>query len=238
MKPGPEPWVVNVKVSEEEPTYCLATALGTREVVTAGHCLFNREKFLMRAKEEVEILTVAEDGSTRAFQVDAISLHPEFDFFNASFNVALLHLAEDLEGVGEGVSDLCLPEDASSTFEGQVGSVAGYALDDKGNRIDPETPTKTQMSILPPSCEGKLIDCWEITSHMLCAVMDGGDACLDNAGGPLTVRDGERHVLVGISSFGRDCKDPRTPKVYVRVSEFLSWISEQVGDISLCKRNR
>ncbi|XP_047486547.1 enteropeptidase-like [Penaeus chinensis] len=164
----------------------------------------------MHTKEEVEILIVAEESNTRSFQVDGISLHPEFDFFNASFNVAVLHHAEDLEGLGEGVSDLCLPEDASSTFEGQVGSVAGHALDGNGNRI-PEAPIETQMSILATSCEGKLIDCLEITSHMFCAVMDGGDACLDNAGGPLTVKDGARHVLVGISSFGRDCKDPRTP---------------------------
>lgn len=225
-------------MSEEEPSYCLATVLGARTVLTAGHCLFNREMVVMREEEEVEILAVSEDGSTKSFEVAEISLHPEFDFFNASFNVAILRLAEDLEGPGAGVQAVCLPGDSSSTYEGQTGSVLGYALDGDGNRIDPDAPTEAQMSILQSDCQGKLVDCWEITSHMLCAVLAGGNTCLDNSGGPLTVKDGDQLVLVGISSFGKDCTDLRIPKVYVRVTKFLSWIIEQVGGDHSCKGKR
>ncbi|XP_075982010.1 trypsin, alkaline C-like [Anticarsia gemmatalis] len=67
-----------------------------------------------------------------------------------------------------------------------------------------------------------------LTDNMLCAGwldVGGRDTCSGDMGGPLFDRHG---VLVGVTSYGNRCADPRYPGVYVRVTSFTSWITARV----------
>lgn len=49
--------------------------------------------------------------------------------------------------------------------------------------------------------------------------------CNGDSGGPLTVRQNNQHILVGLVSFGAiDCTAP-FPAVFSRVTSFLDWIA-------------
>ncbi|KAK2540967.1 hypothetical protein Q9233_001020 [Columba guinea] len=69
---------------------------------------------------------------------------------------------------------------------------------------------------------------YNITENMICAGHDAGgvDSCQGDSGGPLTFEDGNKWVLIGVTSFGYGCALPKRPGVYVRVTMFVDWIGK------------
>ena len=68
-------------------------------------------------------------------------------------------------------------------------------------------------------------------THMCTGVPEGGrDGCKGDSGGGLTVEAGDQSVLVGITSAGYKCGLPRVPAIYTRVSQFVSWLQDEVAD--------
>jgi len=66
-----------------------------------------------------------------------------------------------------------------------------------------------------------------VLDTMLCAGETNRDSCQGDSGGPLncmspTTRKWE---LCGVVSWGARCAEPDFPGVYTRVTEYLSWIS-------------
>lgn len=78
--------------------------------------------------------------------------------------------------------------------------------------------------------------------HRICAT--GGtraDSCLGDSGGALYVINGNTvshrsFTTVGITSFGIGCAEPRWPSVFVRVSDYISWIDDVLAlkDTRVC----
>ena len=62
----------------------------------------------------------------------------------------------------------------------------------------------------------------DITDDMLCAQKPGTDACQNDSGGPLTVDDDGKHVLVGLVSWGKGCA--RVSFILVRFPKNLTSI--------------
>jgi secreted trypsin-like serine protease len=58
----------------------------------------------------------------------------------------------------------------------------------------------------------------------------GKDSCEGDSGGPLMAWNEARKswVLVGIVSNGIRCAEPNLPGVYVRITEYLDWILQNV----------
>ena len=66
---------------------------------------------------------------------------------------------------------------------------------------------------------------------MCTGVPEGGrDGCKGDSGGGLTVEAGDQSVLVGITSAGYKCGLPHVPAIYTRVSQFVSWLQDEVAD--------
>merc|ERR1712183_151485 len=65
-----------------------------------------------------------------------------------------------------------------------------------------------------------------ITNKMLCAGYKEGkkDACSGDSGGPLVKINGNKHIQVGIVSWGGGCANANNPGVYARVSEEINWM--------------
>lgn len=65
----------------------------------------------------------------------------------------------------------------------------------------------------------------EFTSDMFCAGGTGRDACSSDSGGPAIIG---KHI-VGIISFGEGCGRCDYPGVYVRVQNYVHWITNITG---------
>lgn len=67
-------------------------------------------------------------------------------------------------------------------------------------------------------------------SMHICAGWDdgGADTCQGDGGGPLVVLDQNGcPVVVGLTSFGKECGAPSSPTVYTRVSQYRAWIASK-----------
>jgi len=71
---------------------------------------------------------------------------------------------------------------------------------------------------------------FEVTSGMTCAGrLDGRvDTCTGDSGGPLTCIENGRHVLYGITSWGKGCGRKGQPGMYTKVTKFLRWLNQFV----------
>jgi len=137
------------------------------------------------------------------------------------------------------IRPVCLPADASQTYEGETATVTGW-----GNTYRPPLPP-----LFPPSLQevevGVITNkaCAEdygynghanITESMLCAVVPGGgkDACQGDSGGPLMVTNGDgetpgqNYYQIGVVSTGHGCAKANYPGIYSRVTVALDWIKK------------
>lgn len=63
-----------------------------------------------------------------------------------------------------------------------------------------------------------------VTADMICAGNDK-DTCSGDSGGPLY----GNNILYGVSSWGKDCGNPKYPGVYGRVDYVLDWIKDTMN---------
>ena len=76
-----------------------------------------------------------------------------------------------------------------------------------------------------------------IPSSRLCAYYPGRDTCHGDSGGPLTLKQGDRYVLLGVTSYGWGCADSQNAGIFARVQGFLPWIAEKIPDTEACGRD-
>lgn len=76
-----------------------------------------------------------------------------------------------------------------------------------------------------------------VTDSMICAGTGRGgrDTCGGDSGGPLVVMEGQRPVLVGVTSWGAGCAWPGTYGVYTRVTAFKTWLLGCMSDPEHCE---
>jgi secreted trypsin-like serine protease len=66
-----------------------------------------------------------------------------------------------------------------------------------------------------------------IRPGMICAAALGKDTCQGDSGGPMVIAGNK--TLVGITSWGYGCADPRYAGVYTSVAYFRNWIKTNTG---------
>ncbi|XP_027206871.2 venom protease [Penaeus vannamei] len=244
------PWLIGMlrPRAYKNEFYCGGSIINRNYVLTAAHCLLGDDDLPLPAKEfQVGIANHdfnSEDddipGVTRAVDVKSYIIHEDYvpqDLTDNNKDIALLLLKESLDvATRPQVRPVCLPSDPNRKYEGETGTVIGWGDTKNGKGVYPDAAREVNVPIR--DCKLDKIAGSPITPQMMCAGRkksknkSAKGACFGDSGGPLFVQEEGRSTQVGIVSFGQSCFKPT---VYVRVTEFLAWISDNTPNEIYCQ---
>jgi len=213
-------------------TYCGATLVSSRWLLTAAHCI--------REGDRPEYLRVVMGSSKRAsyfyywFQtdsIDSIHVHPEYNKVNHGHDIALLRLKK-MPGLQPGeIWPVCLPTEPRDSYAGTKATVIGWGktsgntrksakeLQELGVRIISQEECQTQWSY----GKGRV----EVGGPKMCFRSEGASCHGDSGGGMFLKRDTDGRAeqsIIGVCSYGlADCQN-WAPEVYTKVSYVVDWV--------------
>jgi len=216
-------------------TYCGATVVSVRWLVTAAHCI--------REEDRPVDLRVVMGTSKRAryfyyfFQtdsVDEIHVHPDYNTDSHEYDIALLRLKK-IPDVSPGeLWPACLPTLQVPSYEGQSATVVGWGRTDGDSRssaarvlqeLDVDVISQEECQSQWGYGKGRV----EIGGPKMCFRSQGA-SCHGDSGGGMFIKQKGRKQLVGVCSYGlADC-DNWAPEVYTKVSYVIDWIKRTIGD--------
>ena len=138
------------------------------------------------------------------------------------------------------VRPICLPHPTNDPLSpGAIGVVTGWGKKGKSKKTRTRLG-KVSLPIVDQAACKRSHPLYLISDNMFCAGHfngTGGDACDGDSGGPLAIDNSltarakhHRWVLAGIVSWGDGCGEVGKYGVYTRVSNFVSWINNDLGE--------
>lgn len=231
-KTGVLGWIRHLGGLLRTTTYCGASLVSSRWLVTAAHCI--------RAGDRPQDLRVVMGSSKRAqwfyywFQTDSIDqihVHPNYSNDSHGFDIALLRLKLMPELEPGELWPVCLPAAAVDSYAGTKATVIGWGktegggsrssarrLQELGVTVISQEECQTQWSY----GRGRV----EVGGPKMCFRSDGASCHGDSGGGMFlrnVVSDRAQQTIIGVCSYGlADCQN-WAPEVYTKVSHVLDW---------------
>jgi len=223
--------------------WCGGTFIADRIVLTAAHCL---EGMLVRNLHVAvgETRNLANETTTRRAKVRRVIIHPEYNPETLKNDIALL-LLDQSERSKLGVMkvmplnpDAGLPERlgaALTTVAGAVNHISAYGFGNTTSYgfLPAVVLQQAKLKSIPAATCRTAEGLGDLSSSQLCAgffYAGGVDTCQGDSGGPLVLTQGKKQSLVGLTSFGQGCAEPKNPGVYTRVSSFKPWIEQKINE--------
>eukprot|EP00092_Neocalanus_flemingeri_P041775 GFUD01045500.1.p1 GENE.GFUD01045500.1~~GFUD01045500.1.p1 ORF type:complete len:330 (+),score=90.25 GFUD01045500.1:165-1154(+) len=210
-------------------TYCGASLVGRRWLITAAHCI--------RDGDRPVDLRVVMGSSKRArffyyfFQTDSIDqihIHPKYDNASHAYDIAILRLKKlpDLEP-GE-LWPVCLPQEQVDSYAGDKATVIGWGKT-SGQSSSARILQELNVTVISQAeCQRQ----WsygrgrvDVGGPKMCFRSDGA-SCHGDSGGGMFLKKEVQRSLIGVCSYGlADCQN-WAPEVYTKVSFVLDWIKD------------
>ncbi|RUS72444.1 hypothetical protein EGW08_019790 [Elysia chlorotica] len=246
---GKYPWQVGIRLMKSvlangtrtHAHHCGGTVISEYWILSAAHCfIFSKER--RRRKTNIRVVVGDHDTSLlergeQMFEVEELILHTNFSVTTNDYDIALLKVKRINErGIvfSDYVQPACLPTPATPYVENTMCETSGWGRTGFGK--GDIYPTKMKAVSVPlighEKCKYLYVAGKEsfFTQRMMCAgYMEGGkDACKGDSGGPLVCKMKGVYTLMGITSWGFGCAEPKAPGVYALVQEFLPWIHDNI----------
>lgn len=220
---GEFPFMVTLLVAGVTPTTqaftCGGTFLQSRWILTAAHCVADRSP----AQLEVLVGTLSLLGGGERVPVRGVRVFPAFGANSFVGNdVAVLELDRDFLRPRTTLHTADRPH---LSAPGVPATAVGWGRTSFGGAVSSQLLKVGLPLISNGECQRLLAD--DVVPSTVCAGQLGTtrSICSGDSGGPLLVASGDDWIQVGVTSFGANCQPPIA---FARVSEFASWIAQQV----------
>ncbi|KAK3928828.1 Serine protease 55 [Frankliniella fusca] len=215
--PGEYPWQAIVANRADNNPICGAAVLSRDAVLTAAHCVHDKEAADLVVIAGEHRMGLAEPGAQQA-GVAAVARHPDFNAASLHHDQAVLRLAEPLT-LGGSVAAICLPEDQGGAnlaapapanncvatgwgLKALKGNHVGSSLNAVPARVMDNTEAERQLrrTFLGPN--------FQLHRSQVCALATrpATNLCMVDPGGPLACpRPDGRLALAGVYSWDVGC---------------------------------
>ena len=228
--PGEDPWMAALVLDERYTPnpfaglICGASFISPDTVVTAAHCVdFAGPSDLDIVVGSVNLVP----AQVERLAVRNITVHPLASFRHYKYDVAAIQLVTP-PTVPVTPIDLVAPADAALWEPGDIARFTGWGVDELGQPISRLQEAEAPI-VSDADCDALYVGELFVGETMVCVgdLGPGGGAvspCYGDSGGPLTVLDGGRPVLIGLVLGGFRCGDPNYPAVFTEVAAVRSFL--------------
>ncbi|XP_077653386.1 ovochymase-2-like [Urocitellus parryii] len=241
VKKGSYPWQVSLKQRQKH--ICGGTIISPQWVITAAHCVANRNFASTLNVTAGEHDLSQEEPREQTLTIETIIVHPRFTIKKPmDYDIAILRMAGTFQ-FGQLVGPVCLPEPGERFEAGFICTTAGWGrLTEDG--ILSQVLQEVNLPILSKKeCVAALLTLkkpFNGKTFLCTGSPDGGrDACKGDSGGSLMCRNKKgAWTLAGVTSWGLGCgrswrnngqKDEQgSPGIFTDISKVLPWIREHI----------
>jgi secreted trypsin-like serine protease len=198
-------------------SFCSGMYLGNGWILTAGHCVYG--KILITAL--IGLSQVALNNLDKYKDVYiAIKkvVYPDFDDYTLKNDIALVKLNEE-----PNIKTMFLNNNSSNEAFGTKCKIIGYGTTHEFTHEGLGVLREAEVFIKNPDDYNEIVN--ENTNIIASGniIDDSGyttDTCAGDSGSPMLCNG----KIVGVTSYGMGCGEPKYPGVYTKVSAFKDWI--------------
>ncbi|XP_040582872.1 trypsin epsilon [Lepeophtheirus salmonis] len=239
---GEIPWqvaIIIVHTAIMKANWCGGSIISANYVLTAGHCFEGITQDGVKYSYDLELNSVFAGGnlgmqSGKEYKMRKILVHPAFKRTKVGVvnDIAIVTMMEDFE-FSSTVQVICLPLFNSSIPNiGSTVVASGWGV--TSSKCTSFTPNlmRTDLQVYSfdsPSCRDYLLP-YAPNYSIMCIHNPLSCTCLGDSGGPITLEVDGICTLVGVTSQGYQCGEKGFGSLYMNVSHFLDWITDNISE--------